>query len=99
MSELDEIKIPMEPTDPIHQHGQIMFALGQIIATQKGIMARQDITNGKVLKNTNDIDTIRNWQSNADGQERGISRTWATLFAVGGLIVGAAAVYVAVHFH
>jgi len=95
MSPDEEIKMPVQTGSPTEQHGQIMFVLGQIIATQRGIMARQDITNGKVVKNTGDIEAIQKWQATSDGEETGVSRTWAIIFTVASLVVGVLATYVA----
>jgi len=74
-----------------------MFALGQVIGELKGVQQRQDTTNGKVIKATDDIVKIKEWQSTNDGKERGISKQWIIIFQVITSIGVVVSIYLALH--
>ena len=71
----DEVKLPTQPGAPTSEHGQMMYALGLINGTLKGIQARQDVTNGKVLKAADDIKELQSWQATTAGA----SITWTKI--------------------
>jgi hypothetical protein len=59
-----------------------MFVLGQIVATQKAIVARQDIANGCTGKLEGRIETTKKWIASQDGKNKGFSTLWLTIFNV-----------------
>jgi hypothetical protein len=86
----DDAKIPTQPGAPTSEHGQMMYVLGQIVGTQKAIIARQDVANGRTTKNEERIGKVETKQSLSDGA----SITWTKIGAFLTILIAAIALIV-----
>jgi hypothetical protein len=74
MPEDDDIKLPTQPGSPTSEHGQMMFAMGQMVAQIKGLKEAQITANGRTGKLEGRIELVEKWQSTSDGRDIGISK-------------------------
>ena len=92
-TESEDLKLPTQPGSPTSEHGQMMFAMGKMLGRLDAIDQKQAYANGRTGKLAARMDTVEKWQNTTDGQDKGISKTWAILYAIAGLVVGALGVY------
>jgi hypothetical protein len=78
----EDIKLPTQPGAPTSEHGQIMFAMGQMIAQIKGLKEAQVYANGRTGKIENRITEIERDQDIAKGKDIGVSKLTLVIFNV-----------------
>ena len=75
----------------------MMFAMGKMLGRLDAIDQKQAYANGRTGKLEARMDNVEKWQNTTDGQDKGVSKTWALIYAIAGLLVGALGVYFAIH--
>jgi hypothetical protein len=86
----DEIKLPTQPGSPTSEHGQMMFAMGQMIAQIKGLKEAQITANGRTGKLEDRLAKVETKQSLSDGA----SITWGKIGAFLVILISAIALIV-----
>jgi hypothetical protein len=83
----EEIKLPTQPGSPTSEHGQMMFAMGQMVAQIKGLKEAQLTANGRTGKLEDRIGKVESWQSTKNGA----SITWGQIATFLTILIGAIA--------
>jgi len=78
----DEIKLPTQPGSPTSEHGQMMFAMGQMVAQIKGLKDAQLVANGRTGKLEGRIDILQHESDISKGKDIGISKLTLVIFNV-----------------
>lgn len=94
-----ELNLPPLGGPSTPEHGQILFALGQITAELKGLRDAKVIQNGRIEKLESRMTKGELWQSAQDGESKGISMTWYVISIVAGVLVGALGIYFTIKPH
>ena len=105
----EELNSPPIVSTPTDQHAQNMWVLGVMKGRLDSIDERigslvdeSRIRNGRIEKIEGRVSDVEKWQSASDGEEKGISATWAVIVALAGLVMGGLSVWVAIialHIH
>jgi hypothetical protein len=86
----EDIKIPTQPGAPTSEHGQLMFAMGQMVAQIKGLKDAQIVANGRTGKLEGKVELIEKWQNTNDGAQI----TWGKIGAFLTVLIAAIALIV-----
>jgi hypothetical protein len=86
----EEIKLPTQPGSPTSEHGQMMFAMGQMVAQIKGLKEAQVYANGRTGKLETKLEELERKQNLSDGA----TITWGKILSFAAVIVAAVALIV-----
>ena len=78
---------------------QIAELQGIVITGFKGVHARQDLTNGRILKAEERIEKIERSDAFTDGVRKGISKAWVAFVAIMGILIGLLTAYATFYPH
>jgi hypothetical protein len=91
MPDDDDIKLPTQPGSPTSEHGQMMFAMGQMVAQIKGLKEAQLTANGRTGKIETRVSDLEHNQDIAQGKDIGVSKLTLVIFNVITAVVAVAA--------
>lgn len=94
--DIEDLKLPTLTGSPTSEHGQMMFAMGQMVAQIKGLKDAQITANGRTSKNEVSITELKTWQNLSDGKESGISASWLLGFTILNAVGVIAAIYLGI---
>jgi hypothetical protein len=83
----EEIKLPTQPGSPTSEHGQMMFAFGQMVAQIKGLKDAQIYANGRTGRLEGKLEELEKKQNLSDGA----SITWGKILSFAAVIIAAVA--------
>jgi hypothetical protein len=86
----DDAKIPTQPGAPTSEHGQLMYAMGQMVAQIKGLKEAQITANGRTTKLEDRIGKVETKQTLSDGA----SITWGKIGVFLTILIAAIALIV-----